>query len=127
MFIFSSLKMSYLMGYMLIGFLAMNLLTSCSGGLTGRLDPGEGSGHKGGSDHKEFCLKATLSEEQKTTIRELRGNSRESTQDLSREERRAQREQLRQNILALAETDKQKTALSECLSRQDKHRNRPPK
>ena len=118
---FSSLKVSFLMGSMLISFLAVSFLTSCNEGRTKRSGPREGSGRTGGSD-REICPEAGLSEEQKTTIRELRESSRKSTRNLSQEERHTQREQLHQAILAVAETDEQKAALSECLSRPGRRR-----
>ena len=77
--------------------------------------------------NRGFCPEAELSEEQREQIKGLRESFRDSVQgeELGRKEKRAARQQLHENILALASlTDTQRDTLNDCFERKKKHRRR---
>ena len=70
-----------------------------------------------------FCPEANLSDEQKAQKKALHSEFRNSTEELSKEERKAAKVQLRQNILAIASlTDEQRAALLQCFERRKKRK-----
>ena len=83
---------------------------------------GDGSGRRGdrrgGASEFPSCPAAGLSEEQKEQIKKIHQDSRSSSRDMSREERRSKSEELQKHILdTVPETEEQRTALSECFKR----------
>lgn len=102
--------------YLLIGLLLF--FSGCTG---------EGSGRRG--DHRgergelPSCPSAKLSEEQKEQIKKLHQDSKASSRDRGREERRSARETLQERILnTVPETEEQKAALMECFKRRQRDR-----
>ena len=71
------------------------------------------------------CPEANFSDEQKAQIKELRQNFRNAHQGqvLTKEQRRAAKTELRQNILdTVPMSDEQRTALLQCFERRKKHK-----
>ena len=70
-----------------------------------------------------FCPTADLSEEQKAQVKELRKSFKASTQDLSKEEKRAMRADFKAQVLETVPTsEEQQAVLAECFDkRKGKH------
>ena len=88
---------------------------------------GNGSGRRGdrrGGERELQCPAAKLSEEQKEQIKKLLQDSRSSSRDMNKEERRSTREESQKRILdTVPTTEEQKTALAECFERRRRNRN----
>ncbi len=78
------------------------------------------SGHKG---HKNWCPEANLSDAQKDFFREKRKAFKAKTKDFSKDEKKEAKKDFWQDVLAtVAESEEQKSALSECKKNKRKGR-----
>ena len=72
--------------------------------------------------HSKFCPEANLSDEQKTQIKELRKDFRDSVKELNREDKEKARAEFHQTVLDTVAGNEQKGALEECFERRKERR-----